>query len=75
MKIPSYSEIQTKNPITFSNIGGYTFAHTYIEYLDITYGWESVLGIIKTNDYQKTFGKIQRDIYLEWVNYIENYYQ
>ena len=75
MKIPTYSETQTKNPITFSNMGGYTLAHTYIEYLDVTYGWESVLNIIKTNDYEKSFEKTQKDIYLEWVDYIENYYQ
>lgn len=73
--IPSYKEIQTKNPITFSNMGGYTFAHTYIEYIDVTYGWEAVLDIIKTNDYEKVFGKTQKDIYMEWVNYLNNYYQ
>lgn len=75
MKVPSYSQTLTKNPITFSKIGGYTLAHTYIEYIDVTYGWESVLDMIKTNDYQKTFGKTQQNIYSEWVNYIENYYQ
>lgn len=73
--IPSYKDIQTKNPITFSNMGGYTFAHTYIEYIDVTYGWDAVLDIIRTNDYEKVFGKTQKDIYMEWVSYLNNYYQ
>lgn len=56
LDIPSYSDIQTKNPIKFSNIGGYSLAHTYIEYLNDTYGWDKVLELIKTEDYFKVFG-------------------
>ena len=59
MKIPTYSETQTKNQLP-SQTYGYTLAHTYIEYLDVTYGWESVLNIIKTNDYEKSFEKTQK---------------
>lgn len=73
MAIPSFKAIQTKNPITFSNIGGYTFAHTYIEYLDKEYGWNKVLKLIKTEDYETVFGKTQKEIYEEWVKYIKTY--
>ena len=38
---PSLSDTRTKNPIYFSSMGGYTFAHTYIEYLSSAYGWPS----------------------------------
>lgn len=75
MDIPSYSDIKTKNPIKFANIGGYMLANTYIEYLDREYGWDKVLQLIKTEDYQNVFGKSDEEIYNEWVNYIENYYQ
>ena len=72
--IPSYSDIQTKNPIKFSNMGGYDFANTYIEYIDNTYGWDKVLSLIKTEDYEGVFGKSGQEIYSEWVNYLKSNY-
>lgn len=51
------------------------FTHTYIEYLDVTYGWDSVLKLLKTEDYQECFGKSQQDIYNEWVEFLINYDQ
>lgn len=75
MHIPSFSEIKTSNPIEFSKMGGYTFSNTYIEYLDKEYGWEKLMMIIKTEDYEKVFGKSDKDIYNEWIDYIKNYYQ
>lgn len=59
----------TNNLLTFSNCGGDTFAHTYIEYLDVTYGWDNVLAFIETEDYESCFGKSKKEIYNEWVNY------
>ena len=70
--IPSYSDIQTQNPIKFSNMGGYDFANTYIEYIDNTYGWDEVLDLIKTGDYEGVFGKSGEEIYSEWVNYLKS---
>ncbi|WP_297428167.1 hypothetical protein [Clostridium sp.] len=75
MHIPTFSEIKTSNPVKFSKMGGYTFANTYIEYIDKKYGWEKLMQIIKTEDYETVFGKSDEDIYNEWVNYIKNYYQ
>lgn len=73
--IPTYKNTCSNNPLTFSNCGGYAFAHTYIEYLDLTYGWEKVLSLIETEDYEECFGKSKEKIYEEWVSYISNYYQ
>lgn len=73
--IPTYNDTNSNNPLTFSNCGGYTFAHTYIEYLDKTYGWDKVLKLIKTENYEECFDKSKKEIYDEWVYYIENYYQ
>ncbi|MCI5856653.1 MAG: hypothetical protein MR016_04725 [Agathobacter sp.] len=75
MGIPAYKETCSNNPLTFSNCGGYTYAHTYIEYIEVTYGWNSVLNIIESGDYEAVFGKSKRDIYSEWVAYINGYYQ
>ncbi len=73
--IPSYKDIQTRSPIKFSNIGGYSLAHTYIEYLEKTYGWNRVLELIKSENYMEIFEKSEKDIYSEWVEYLQNYYQ
>lgn len=73
--IPTYKETCSNNPLAFSNCGGYTFAHTYIEFLDSTYGWEKVLSLIETEDYDECFGKAREEIYDEWVNYISDYHQ
>lgn len=35
------------------------------------YGWDKVLQLIKTEDYQKAFGKTDSEIDSEWVNYIK----
>lgn len=69
--IPAYKETCSNNPLTFSDCGGYTYAHTYIEYIEAAYGWEAVLEIIKTENYKKIFGKSRKDIYDEWVVYIK----
>ncbi len=71
--IPSLSDTRTKNPIYFSNMGGYTFAHTYIKYLDQAYGWNKVLELIVSQDYAAVFGKSEEAIYQEWVEYLQNY--
>lgn len=73
--IPTYNDTLSNNPLTFSNCDGYTFAHTYIEYLDKTYGWDKVLKLIKSENYEECFNKPKKEIYEEWVHYIENYYQ
>lgn len=73
--IPTYEETCSSNPLTFEEAGGYTFAHTYIEYLEQTYGWDAVLRLIETEDYEKCFGRSRETIYNEWVNYIEHYPQ
>lgn len=73
--IPVYKDTTSNNPLTFSNCGGYTFAHTYIEYLDQTYGWRQVLQLVETENYEKCFHKSKKEIYEEWVHYIQNYYQ
>ncbi len=71
--IPTYRDTCSNNPLTFSDCGGYTFAHTYIEYLDKAYGWDKVLQLIETENYEECFGKSQKEIYDEWVKYINNY--
>ncbi|SHO54083.1 gluzincin family metallopeptidase [Anaerocolumna xylanovorans] len=75
MQVPSYKDTGTKNPVKFSDMGGYTFSTTYIEYLKEEYGWDSVIKLIKTEDWKTSLGKSEREIYNEWMDYLKHYYQ
>lgn len=61
--------------MNFQRWEGTPLPNTYIEYIDKKYGWEKLMEIIKTEDYEMVFGKSDEDIYNEWVDYIKNYYQ
>ena len=72
--IPNLQQMRTKSPVEFANIGGYHFAHTYIEYLDKTFGWESVLALARGGNYQGIFGMDEIDIYEGWLAFLEENY-
>ncbi|MEL7609719.1 MAG: hypothetical protein AAGU74_09455 [Bacillota bacterium] len=72
--VPSLEQTHTSNPVKFSNMGGYDFAHTYIEYLDKAYGWDRVVALARSSDYIETFDKDESEIYVEWIEFLkENY--
>lgn len=73
--IPTYKETCSNSPLTFSNCGGYTYAHTYIEYIELKYGWDAVWEILETENYEEVFGKSREDMYDEWIVYLKEYYQ
>jgi hypothetical protein len=75
MVVPSLKDTNTRNPIAFAGCNGYTYSTTYIEYLDVTYGWNKVLELIETENYEECLGKTQQEFYSEWMEYIANYYQ
>lgn len=74
-RIPTYNETCTINPIEFANSNGYTFAHTYIEFIDKNYSWSQVVELVKTEDYEGILGKAREDLYDEWVDYLHHYSQ
>ena len=69
--IPSFESMQSDSMGDFLDNHGYTFGSSYIEYIDKTYGKNSVLELIKTEDYEHIFGKTNYEIYCEWKKYIE----
>ncbi len=72
--IPTLSQMNTENPVAFADMGGYEYAHTYIEFLDKTYGWNNILSLLKTGDYGSAIGKSKEILYDEWVKFLkENY--
>ena len=64
---------QRRQPlIKFSNMGGYAYSYSYVEYLDKIYGWDRVIAYASgEEDYQQAFGKSEREIYAEWGDYIQ----
>lgn len=72
MRIPSYEDTRTRNPIRFSSCGRYLFAHTYIEYLNQAYGWDAVLALIYSGDYEASLGVSQEAVYAAWVDFLEH---
>ena len=72
--IPTLAQTDTKSPVDFSNMGGYYFAHTYMEYLDKNYGWDKVLTLLKTGDYSAAFGKTRETVYQEWITFLKDNY-
>jgi hypothetical protein len=70
--IPSFEDLKTNNAVKFGNMGGYGYSHTYIEYLDKTYGWDNVIAVASgEKDYKQAFGKSEREIYASWAEYIK----
>jgi hypothetical protein len=63
-----------RNTITFNRIGGYTFAYTYIEYLDRAFGWDNFLTYAETGDFESAFGMDEQGVYDGWIDFLkENY--
>ncbi len=71
--VPTFPDIQTRNPIRFNEINGYMLAHTYIEYIESEYGWERVLTLARTGDYEEALARSAEEIYDEWVIFLKNY--
>ncbi|MGE5390438.1 MAG: hypothetical protein ACM3PE_05170, partial [Deltaproteobacteria bacterium] len=70
--IPEFSDLESESQLRFGKIGGYQFSYTYIEYIDKTYGWDSVLALVRGNQtYQEIFNKSAHHIYTEWVRYVK----
>ncbi len=70
--LPSFEDLHTNNAVKFGNMGGYAYAYSYVEYLDKTYGWDSVIAFASgEKDYQEAFGKSEGELYADWGNYIK----
>lgn len=72
--IPKFRDTKISNETRFANTGMYQISYTYIEFLDSVYGMNKVFELIKTMDYEKTFGKSEETIFDEWIRFIEQKY-
>ncbi len=72
--LPSFEDLHTNNAVKFGNMGGYAYSYSYVEYLDKTYGWDSVIAFASgEKDYLQAFGKSEREIYADWAEYIKQH--
>ncbi len=72
--IPAFEAMQKKGMAAFLENDGYAFSYVYVEYLVGEYGNERVVSLVRTNDYEETFGKTALNVYNEWVLYLEAEY-
>lgn len=73
IRLPKFEEIQTESSLEFSKIGGYQLAHTYIEYLENEFGFNSIINFLKEDlSYKKAFGLESKEIYENWILYLTN---
>ncbi|MBN1312182.1 MAG: hypothetical protein JXB30_12250 [Anaerolineae bacterium] len=68
--VPSFEALQQQDMNSFLDNDGYAYSYAYVDYLVSTYGNDKVVDLIKTNDYEGTFGKSQRDVYTDWVSFM-----
>jgi hypothetical protein len=70
--LPSFEDLKTDDAIRFSNMGGYAYSYSYIEYLETIYGWDNVIAFAAgETDYKEAFGKSEQEIYADWGDYIK----
>lgn len=70
--VPSLSEMNSSN---FSEVGGYVFSYTAIEYIIENYGYDTIVLLIKTPaDLEKILGNSMIEFENNWKRYLkENY--
>lgn len=69
--IPTLKDMHTENGLKFGEMGGYAFSYKYIEYLDITYGWEKIVAYASgKGNYEEVFEKSEENIYKDWCQYL-----
>jgi hypothetical protein len=72
--VPGVEQTHTKSSIAFSKMGGYSFAYTYVEFLDDAFGWNKVMAYAGTGGFVSAFGASEQDIYNGWIQFLkENY--
>jgi hypothetical protein len=72
--VPDIEQTHTNSPLEFSDVGGYDFAYTYVEYIDEAFGWDSLLTYTKAGDFSIAFGMDEQRVYDGWVGFLkENY--
>ena len=70
-ELPGFDVLQKDDLGVFMDNDGYAIGYSYISYLDAAYGSEKIIQLIRTNDYESTFGKSAFDVFTEWVRHVE----
>jgi len=76
LEIPDIDYLEIENQKKFGETDGYFLSYTFIEFLDLKYGWEAVIDLINGElTYDEIFSKGKEQIYYEWKEYVENNYK
>jgi hypothetical protein len=75
-KIPKFTELFAGHKITSAEITfDYLFAGSFIDFAVTSYGYQKVLVFIKTNDFKTAFGNSEDEIWIKWVEFLNERYQ
>jgi hypothetical protein len=67
--IPSFTKAVFNNLSAFHKYNGEVFSRSFIEYLTETYGWDTVLALVRSGSYEDTLnGKTDEEIYNDWAS-------
>jgi len=63
----TFAEYKTQNPMEFAEVGGYSLAYNYLQFLIEEFGWKRVLGFLNP---EKTFeditGRKEEVVFQQW---------
>ena len=64
----SWEEFSRPNALQFAELGGYSLAYTFIEYLREHYGWDAVVGLTAPDaTFDAVLGCGERELYDRWI--------
>jgi len=72
--IPPVKIFTSGNSLYFAKHNGYDYADKFIEFLEKTYGHETVIALIRDAEYEKLTGKTIEELYDEWVVFLRAEY-
>ncbi|MEQ8555880.1 MAG: basic secretory protein-like protein [Cyclobacteriaceae bacterium] len=68
---PSFDDMSSNETNIFVKSNGYVYSYYYMEYLLNNYGRKEIIDLVKTGDYSKSLGASKKEIYTNWIEYLE----
>jgi len=66
-----WEDYSNPNALQFAEVGGYTLAYTLIAYIEESYGWNTVVGLVSNDtDLEQILGIGQRQLFDDWKGWL-----
>jgi hypothetical protein len=68
----SWEEYSQPNALQFAEVGGYTLAHTLIQFIVERYGWDAVVRLVPRDaSMEKILGSSPRKLFNDWKVWLD----